>query len=97
MEQTAMPPINPAVRLGVPTPDGVFPVMPNAGGIRRGRRPMIDLSLHDLKIKMGDQDDLLEAAWGIIANANGGDWNKASPEWRDAAEKWRDRYHAKRQ
>ncbi len=39
--------------------------------------------------------DLLETAWGIIANANGGDWEKASPEWREAAARWRDQYHAK--
>ena len=39
-------------------------------------------------------DDLLEVAWGIIANANGGDWDKATPEWRGAAERWRDRYFA---
>lgn len=35
---------------------------------------------------------LLEIAWGIIANAGGGDWNKETPEWRGAAERWRDRY-----
>jgi len=34
----------------------------------------------------------LEAAWGIIANAGGGDWNNESAEWRDAASKWRDKY-----
>lgn len=39
-------------------------------------------------------DDLLELAWSIIANANGGNWHKATPEWRGAAEKWRDRYFA---
>ncbi len=39
-------------------------------------------------------DDLLEVAWGIIANANGGDWDKATPEWKEAAERWRDRYFA---
>lgn len=32
----------------------------------------------------------LEAAWGLIANAHGGDWSKATPEWRAAAERWRD-------
>lgn len=32
----------------------------------------------------------LEAAWGIIANAFGGDWGAASPEWKKAAERWRD-------
>jgi hypothetical protein len=38
-------------------------------------------------------DDLLEAAWGIIANANGGNWEDADPEWRAAAIRWRDAYH----
>lgn len=32
----------------------------------------------------------IETAWGIIANAHGGDWEKATPEWRKAAERWRD-------
>lgn len=39
--------------------------------------------------------DLLEAAWGVIANAGG--WpNTAepSPGWLDAAIRWRERYHA---
>ena len=35
---------------------------------------------------------LLEAAWGLIANANEGDWDKATLEWKEAAEKWRDEY-----
>lgn len=39
-------------------------------------------------------DDLLEAAWGIIANTGGGDWSKESTEWRRAAERWRGGYHA---
>lgn len=34
--------------------------------------------------------DLLEEAWGIIANAHGGDWSEASDNWRHAAERWRD-------
>jgi hypothetical protein len=40
--------------------------------------------------------DLIEAAWGLIANAAGGDWNEAdklSPGWKRAAEEWRDAYH----
>ena len=39
--------------------------------------------------------DLAETAWGIIANAYGGDWGKASEAsgWKKAAERWRDRYH----
>jgi hypothetical protein len=32
----------------------------------------------------------LEMAWGIIANAGGGDWSKETPEWQEAAAKWRD-------
>lgn len=37
--------------------------------------------------------DHLETAWGVIANANGGNWDSASQDWRTAAEKWRDRWH----
>ena len=37
--------------------------------------------------------DLAETAWGIIANANGGNWDTASNEWKNAAKRWRDRYH----
>lgn len=38
--------------------------------------------------------DHLELAWGIIANAAGGDWDHPinHPEWKAAAERWRDRY-----
>lgn len=32
----------------------------------------------------------VDAAWGIIANAGGGDWNTQTPEWKEAAESWRD-------
>ena len=40
------------------------------------------------------KDELLEAAWGIIANAYGGDWELAThPDWKPAAERWRDNYH----
>ena len=39
-------------------------------------------------------EDELELAWGIIANAGGGDWQKESPEWQAAAAKWRERYQA---
>jgi hypothetical protein len=36
--------------------------------------------------------DAIEAAWGIIANAGGGDWTKETPEWQAAATRWRDEY-----
>ena len=37
-----------------------------------------------------------ELAWGLIANAYGGDWELASEAsgWKIAAERWRDAYHA---
>ena len=40
--------------------------------------------------------DLLETAWGIIANACGGNWDDAHnhPDWKAAAKRWRDDYHA---
>ncbi len=34
--------------------------------------------------------DDIETAWGIIANAHHGDWERASQDWRKAAECWRD-------
>lgn len=39
-----------------------------------------------------NKDELLEMAWGLIANAHQGDWDKATDEWRESAEKWRDDY-----
>ena len=38
------------------------------------------------------KDELLEFAWGIIANANGGNWDEADPQWKTAAEIWRGGY-----
>ncbi len=46
------------------------------------------------KKDLEEKEDLLETAWGIIANAYGGDWDSAqNKDWKPAAEKWRDRYH----
>jgi hypothetical protein len=39
-------------------------------------------------------DDLLEAAWVLIANAGEGDWNRESFDWQVAAAQWRDAYYA---
>lgn len=38
--------------------------------------------------------DLLETAWGVIANACGGNWKFESKDWQAAAARFRDRYHA---
>lgn len=43
-------------------------------------------------IEDDDTAGLLDEAWGIIANAGGGDWTKESEEWQRAAERWRARY-----
>ena len=40
-----------------------------------------------------DHCDHLELAWGLIANAYGGNWDEADETWRLAAERWRDRWH----
>ena len=37
--------------------------------------------------------DLVESAWGIIANASNSDWSKESKQWNVAAKAWRGRYH----
>lgn len=39
-------------------------------------------------------NNMLEAAWGLIANAHHGDWDLESDEWQKAARDWRDAYHA---
>lgn len=36
--------------------------------------------------------EAVETAWGIIANASGGNWDKESKDWKEAAERWRDQY-----
>lgn len=46
----------------------------------------------------GNTVDMLEAAWGIIANAGcpRGDWSGMPDDWREAAGRWRDAYHTER-
>jgi len=46
-----------------------------------------DVSAHELL-------ELCDRAWGIIANAGGGDWSKETADWTAAACRWRDQYHA---
>ena len=38
--------------------------------------------------------DALETAWGVIANAGGGDWTRETEIWQGAAARWRGRYFA---
>jgi len=48
------------------------------------------------EIEEEEEKELLGLAWGLIANAYGGDWGDAPTisGWKEAAERWRDRYHA---
>ena len=43
---------------------------------------------------MDEKMDLLESAWGIIANAGGGDWTTQTDDWQRAAARWREEYHS---
>lgn len=47
-----------------------------------------------LKEECDNREQALEAAWNIICNVSGGDWQKQSAEWQTAAEAMRSRYHA---
>ena len=37
--------------------------------------------------------DLLESAWGLIANVSGGNWLNQHEDWVAAAERWRTKYY----
>ena len=50
-------------------------------------------ALAALKKRSAALEDLCDTAWGVIANASGGNWNEASPEWREAAARWREQWH----
>lgn len=39
-----------------------------------------------------EHDDAVQLAWGVIANAGGGDWKTQSRTWQQAAKRWRDRF-----
>jgi hypothetical protein len=42
---------------------------------------------------VGSEADLLEQAWGLIANAFPFDGDHHTPGWHEAATRWRDEYH----
>lgn len=42
------------------------------------------------RLTPGEMEHYLELAWGVIANAHGGIWDKASRQWHEAAIAWRD-------
>ena len=57
-----------------------------------------DRRLYEIENRLAhlDKDDLLESAWGLIANAYGGNWEDANEDWISAAHRWRESYHAQR-
>lgn len=59
--------------------------------IKSGKWKPLDELLKDAS----SSDDLMEFAWGIIANAGGGDWTRESADWQEAAARWRTAYFKK--
>lgn len=53
----------------------------------------LDVALQIATATMRDHCDLLEAAFGVIANSYGGNWGQADTAWQDAAARWRDDWH----
>jgi hypothetical protein len=45
----------------------------------------------ELEEKVDKQRELLDGAWGLIANAGGGDWSKETGHWQRVAAAWRDK------
>lgn len=41
-----------------------------------------------------DDDSLLMAAWGLLANVSGGEWGEQHSDWVAAVVRWRDQFHA---
>lgn len=83
-----------------PVPTGVFD---SDGASALVGRVVAELEPHlkaseDLLLRANDLQSRLNLcraeAWGIIANAFGGDWEKASAPWREAAGQWRDKWEA---
>jgi hypothetical protein len=56
-----------------------------------GMRELTDLEKM-LKAECRRSAELLELAWGLIANAGGGDWGRETGEWKEAAQRWRADY-----
>ena len=50
------------------------------------------MTMDDEALRAREAYDLCDLAWGIIANAGGGDWSKENMQWRETALEWRARY-----
>lgn len=45
--------------------------------------------LEDAEKRIARMEECIELAWGIIASAGEGNWQRESKDWQDAAAKWR--------
>lgn len=52
----------------------------------------VDDAMEDLLKAFRNQNELIEAAWRLIANAGGGNWMEESDAWIASARRWRDAY-----
>ncbi len=44
-------------------------------------------------VDANNNGDLVDDAWGLLANVSGGRWEEQAPEWQEAMKRWRDEYH----
>lgn len=72
------------------------PLRVKASDLRPVSRRLLELVLEvdALDRRVETLVNLLDGAWGIIANASDGNWNDATSDWQNAARAWRDEYHA---
>jgi hypothetical protein len=60
---------------------------------------VLDLSVYlrqyieEQRVKSKNEDEVLNLAWGLIANAGGGNWSVETDEWQKAARRWQELYN----
>ena len=74
--------------------DGVLNILDETGQWEPATKPetllieaIEDFIISD-KAKIEALEHKLDLAWGIIANAGGGNWKNETKEWQEAATKW---------
>lgn len=60
-----------------------------------GENERISQRVRELEAREEEAKVALDIAWGVIANASGGDWSKETKEWRECAAFWRDHHWLK--
>lgn len=51
-----------------------------------------DFAMREIELLRTEYFETLDSAWGLIANAGGGNWDLQTEQWRQAARRWRDKY-----